>query len=106
MGLSFHFSHETMPNPIGKMRVILGGHTVKAFVSYPKHFHVIGIVQFGMEFGLLALSHGGDYCRINGSELTWLDNRDVEDAIYRSKHTGRGESFAASRTGSHTGIHR
>ena len=80
------------------MQVILGGHTVKAFVAAPKDVRVIGIVRFGMEFGLLAQTHAGNYLRINGSEMQRLNSREVEAAIRRAQLFGRGESFASSRS--------
>lgn len=79
------------------MQVVLGSHTVKAFVTAPKDVNVIGIVQFGMEFGLLAMTRNRNYVQVNGSISKRLNNRDVEEAIYRVKHFGRGESFSATR---------
>jgi len=79
------------------LQVILGGHTVKAFVAAPRDMQVLGIVRMGMEFGLLAQSKSGNYLRINGSEVQRLDRLEVEAAILLAQNKGRGESFAASR---------
>ncbi|RFO97393.1 hypothetical protein DIC66_09755 [Rhodoferax lacus] len=83
--------------PRQKLEVVLGSHTIKAFVTAPKDVYVMGIVRWGMEFGLLARTHAGDYVRINGSEAQTLNFEDVETAIARASVTGRGESFAMSR---------
>ncbi len=97
MIIKFEFSNETDSQFNNGMKVVLGALTIKAFVFAPKHFHAIGIVQSGMEFGVLAVSDNGDYYRVNGSMIRLLNNSDVEDAIYRSKCVGRGKSFASSR---------
>lgn len=98
MSIHFEFLSETESNSKkNEMKVVLGALTIKAFVFAPKTFKAVGIVQFGMEFGVLAVSQNGDYYRVNGSKVTLLDNADVEDAICRSKSHGRGKSFASSR---------
>jgi hypothetical protein len=83
--------------PDQALQVVLGGHTVKAFVAAPRDMQIIGIVRMGMEFGLLAMSKAGHYLRINGSEVQRLDRVEVEAAILAAQKSGRGESFAASR---------
>jgi hypothetical protein len=98
MGFKFSFRNKTAVAADQRLQVILGGHTVKAFVAAPKGAQVIGIVRFGMEFGLLAVTSNGNYVRINGSETQRLNNRAVEEAIHRAQHFGRGESFADSRS--------
>lgn len=89
--------------PTGKatrqpIQVILGSQTIKAFVAAPKEFKVIGIVRLGMEFGLLAQTASGNYVRVNGSLVQALSNQAVEDAIALARLTGRGESYAMSRS--------
>jgi len=83
--------------PSQPLEVVLGSHTIKAFVTAPKDVYVMGIVRWGMEFGLLAQTNGGDYVRINGSQEQPLNFDDVEAAIAKASVTGRGESFAMSR---------
>jgi hypothetical protein len=83
--------------PREAMRVILGSHTVKAFVTSPKEFEVIGIVRMGIEFGLLAITASGGYVRVNGSLVQPLDHVQVTDAIAAARAFGRGESFAMTR---------
>ena len=63
------------------LRVILGAHTVKAFVTAPRKFEIIGIVVRGLEFGLLGLDCAGAYVRVNGSQVQQLDALEVEIAI-------------------------
>lgn len=84
--------------PKHPLQVILGSQTIKAFVAAPKEFKVIGIVRIGMEFGLLATTASGNYVRVNGSQIQALSNRAVDDAIELARSTGRGESYAASRS--------
>ncbi|RFO94821.1 hypothetical protein DIC66_21655 [Rhodoferax lacus] len=79
------------------MEVILGVHTVKAFVSAPREYDVMGIVRMGLEYGLLARTGPSSYVRVNGSQVEKMDTREVEAAITRSQMTGRGESYAMSR---------
>lgn len=98
MTITFRFHQKTASADDQRLQVILGGHTVKAFVAAPKDVRVIGIVRFGMEYGLLALTPSGHYLRINGSETQRLDSRAVEAAIRRAQVFGRGESFASSRS--------
>lgn len=98
MTIRITFHHKPLPEPDQRLHVILGGHTVKAFVAAPKDVRVIGIVRFGLEFGLLALTQAGNYLRINGSESQRLNNREVDAAIRRIQQHGRGESFASSRS--------
>lgn len=97
MGFKFTFFCELDLNFATGMKVILGCHPVKAFVVAPKDCDVIGIVRIGLEFGLLAKSHAGNYFRVNGSHSIWLNKQDVEEAIYRVKPFGQGESFSATR---------
>ena len=88
---------KTKPKTYKKpLQVILGSQTIKAFVASPKEFNVIGIVQMGMEFGLLATTSSGNYVRVNGSQIELLDERKVEAAIAYARSKGRGESFRSS----------
>ena len=84
-------------SPRLRMEVVLGSHTIKAFVTAPKEFNVLGIVRLGMEFGLLGLTDEGNYVRINGSNVQTLNNDEVEAAIDRATTFGRGEPFAPRR---------
>jgi hypothetical protein len=77
-----------------QMRVILGVSSLKAYVASPKSFHVLGIVRFGMEYGLLATDADGLYFRVNGSQIIALDTVEVRRAIDYSY--GTGGRFAAS----------
>lgn len=77
-----------------QMRVILGVSSLKAYVASPKAFHVLGIVRFGMEYGLLATDADGLYFRVNGSQIMALDTVEVRRAIEYSY--GTGGRFAAS----------
>jgi hypothetical protein len=76
---------------------VLGSHTIKAFVTAPKDVYVMGIVRWGMEYGLLAKTQAGHYVRINGSQAQTLNHEDVETAIARASVTGRGASHTMSR---------
>jgi hypothetical protein len=80
------------------LQVVLGSQTIKAFVAAPKEFKVLGIVRMGMEFGLLATTAAGGYVRVNGSTVKALSTSAVEEAIRVARATGRGESYAASRS--------
>jgi len=80
------------------LQVVLGSQTIKAFVAAPKEFKVLGIVRMGMEFGLLATTASGTYVRVNGSTVKALSAEAVEDAIKIARSSGRGESYAASRS--------
>jgi hypothetical protein len=80
------------------LQVVLGSQTIKAFVAAPKEFKVLGIVRMGMEFGLLATTASGSYVRVNGSTVKPLSTDAVEEAIRVARATGRGESYAASRS--------
>ena len=80
------------------LQVVLGSQTIKAFVAAPKEFKVLGIVRMGMEFGLLATTASGSYVRVNGSTVKALSTDAVEEAIRVARATGRGESYAASRS--------
>ena len=80
------------------LQVVLGSQTIKAFVASPKEFKVLGIVRMGMEFGLLATTASGTYVRVNGSTVKSLSTEAVEDAIRIARSSGRGESYAASRS--------
>lgn len=96
--MSIHFTfHQAAPTSNQRMEVILGGLTAKAFVAVPHQYKAIGIVRFGIEFGMLAVTLEGHYVRVNGTQIERLSSREVEDAIYRAKHLGRGESFRTSR---------
>ncbi len=77
-----------------QMRVILGVSSLKAYVASPKAFHVLGIVRFGLEYGLLATNADGLYFRVNGSQIMVLDTVQVRRAIDHSY--GVGGRFAAS----------
>lgn len=79
------------------MKVVLGTQAMKAFVTAPKEFNVLGIVRMGMEFGLLATTASGSYVRVNGSLVCPLDACAVEEAIQLAQTTGRGESYATTR---------
>ena len=76
------------------MRVILGVSSLKAYVAAPKAFHVLGIVRFGLEYGLLATNAEGIYFRVNGSQILELNYDEVRRAINVSY--GVGGRFAAS----------
>ena len=80
------------------LQVVLGSQTIKAFVAAPKEFKVLGIVRMGMEFGLLATTASGSYVRVNGSTVKALSTEAVEEAIKIARSSGRGESYAASRS--------
>jgi hypothetical protein len=77
-----------------QMRVILGVFSLKAYVTSPKAFQVMGIVRYGQEYGLLATNDEGLYFRVNGSQILALDNDEVQRAIDFSY--GVGGRFAAS----------
>jgi hypothetical protein len=77
-----------------QMRVILGASSLKAYVAAPKAFHVLGIVRFGQEYGLLATNADGLYFRVNGSQSLALDSQAVRRAIDQSY--GPGGRFAGS----------
>lgn len=70
------------------MRVILGASSLKAYVTAPKSMHVLGIVRFGQEYGLLATDPEGTYFRVNGSHLAQLDKRSVGRAIELAQRSG------------------
>lgn len=70
------------------MRVILGAASLKAYVTAPKFMHVLGIVRFGLEYGLLATDPDGDYFRVNGSRLAPLDRHSVGRAIALAQRSG------------------
>jgi hypothetical protein len=72
----------------------LGVSSLKAYVASPKAFHVLGIVRFGMEYGLLATNADGLYFRVNGSQIVALETALVRRAIEYSY--GVGGRFAAS----------
>jgi hypothetical protein len=76
-----------------QMRVILGVGSLKAYVAAPKAFHVLGIVRFGLEYGLLATNAEGLYFRVNGSQIMALEGDEVRRAIHHSY--GPGGRFAA-----------
>lgn len=76
-----------------QMRVILGVSSLRAYVAAPKAFHVLGIVRFGLEYGLLATNADGLYFRVNGSQIMALQGDEVRRAINYSY--GAGGRFAA-----------
>jgi acetylornithine/succinyldiaminopimelate/putrescine aminotransferase len=84
--------------PQQALQIVLGSQTIKAFVAAPKEFKVLGIVRMGMEFGLLATTVAGTYVRVNGSTVKALSSEAVEEAIKVARSSGRGESYAASRS--------
>ena len=94
----FSFSDRDARTATPRLQVILGGHTFKAFVAAPREFEVLGIVRMGMEYGLLARNSTGRYVRVNGSSVQELNRHEVEDAMNRIRITGRGESYATSRS--------
>jgi hypothetical protein len=63
------------------MQIILGLATLKAYVTAPKSFKVLGIVRFGQEYGLLATDTQGLYFRVNGSQVVALDSICVHRAL-------------------------
>ena len=65
------------------MRVILGASSLMLYVAAPKAFHVLGIVRFGMEYGLLATDVDGLHFRVNGSQSVVLKSRHVHRAMDR-----------------------
>ena len=84
------------------MRVILGVSSLKAYVVSPKAFHVLGIVRFGLEYGLLATNADGLYFRVNGSQIEALDSVSVRRAInYSYGVGGRFAAHAAAYAASH-----
>jgi hypothetical protein len=70
------------------MRVILGASSLKAYVTAPKFMHVLGIVRFGLEYGLLATDPDGAYFRVNGSRMAPLDRHSVGRAIELAQRGG------------------
>jgi hypothetical protein len=64
-----------------EMRVILGAFSLKAYVAAPKAFRVLGLVRFGLEYGLLATNTHGQFFRVNGSQVAMLDGGSVRQAI-------------------------
>jgi hypothetical protein len=97
MNETFIFGEEFALNSNRNMKIIMGGLTLKAFVVASHKLTVIGIVRFGMEYGLLASTPNGHYVRVNGSKIQALPDLEVHAAISRARCTGRGESFKASR---------
>jgi len=91
-------------NMRGRLKIVLGSQTIKAFVAAPKEFHVLGIVRMVngagncMEFGLLATTASGAYVRVNGSIVAALSTEAVEEAMREARNHGRGESYATSRS--------
>jgi hypothetical protein len=70
------------------MRIILGASSLKAYVTAPKWMHVLGIVRFGLEYGLLATDPEGFYFRVNGSCVEPLDEQCVQRAIELARRGG------------------
>lgn len=101
-GVAHHGDRKRTMNTKSKshppLQVVLGSQTIKAFVAAPKEFKVLGIVRMGMEFGLLATTASGSYVRVNGSTVKALSSDAVEQAIEVARASGRGESYAASRS--------
>ena len=77
------------------MQVVLGVSSLKAYVTAPKAFHVLGIVRFGQEYGLLATDTHGQYFRVNGSQVAGLDADTVERAIAHAQDRGKSRFHAA-----------
>jgi hypothetical protein len=77
------------------MQVILGVASLKAYVTAPKAFHVLGIVRFGQEYGLLATNTDGLYFRVNGSQIAGLDAHTVERAIDHAQGRSRSHFYAS-----------
>lgn len=67
----------------GPLTVSLRRNAVKAFVIAKSPHVVIGVVRWGQEYGLLAISPAGDYLRVNGSYEERLDTREVRAAIIK-----------------------
>jgi hypothetical protein len=65
------------------LTVSLRRNAVKAFVIAKSPHVVIGIVRWGQEYGLLAISASGDYLRVNGSYEELLDAAEVRAAIIK-----------------------
>ena len=86
-------------NHSNAMRVILGVSSLKAYVAAPKAFHVLGIVRFGLEYGLLATNAEGLYFRVNGSQALALDSNDVRRAIHVSYGAGARIPCSKARDG-------
>ena len=80
------------------LQVVLGSQTIKAFVAAVREFKVLGIVRKGMEFGLLATTASGTYVRVNRSTVKAPGTEAVEEAIRIARSSGRGESYASSRS--------
>ncbi len=76
------------------MQVILGVASLKAYVTAPKAFHVLGIVRFGQEYGLLATNTDGLYFRVNGSQIAGLDAHRVERAMALAYARGKSHFHA------------
>lgn len=76
-----YFSHDQDAPVMPGMTVALGRRTMKAYVVAPRQFTVLGLVQLGLEYSLLARSVHGDYVRVNGSVVRALDTERVEQAI-------------------------
>lgn len=93
---TFNFSKQSVA-PEQEWEVVLGSHTIKAFVSAPKDLQVIGIVRSGMEYGVLAKTDAGDYVRVNGSNVQALDHAQIDAAITKAGRSGQGAPYAARR---------
>ncbi|WP_294767044.1 hypothetical protein [uncultured Rhodoferax sp.] len=65
------------------LTVSLRRNAVKAFVIAKNQHVVIGVVRWGQEYGLLAISPTGEYLRINGSYEELLDAQEVRAAIVK-----------------------
>jgi hypothetical protein len=72
--------------------VILGSNTIKAYVAAPKEFVPMGIIQVGMEYGLLCVTAEGTFVRVNGSIIKNLSQAQVQLAITKAVSKGRGAS--------------
>jgi hypothetical protein len=67
----------------GPLTVSLRRNAVKAFVMAKSPHVVIGVVRWGQEYGLLAISPAGDYLRVNGTYEELLDAQEVRAAIVK-----------------------
>jgi hypothetical protein len=73
--------------------VILGSNTIKAYVAAPKEFVTMGIIQVGMEYGLLCTTSDGTFVRVNGSIIQNLAQVQVQLAITKAIAKGRSAGF-------------
>jgi hypothetical protein len=83
----------------GPYVVILGSNTIKAYVAAPKEFTTVGIIQVGMEYGLLCTTESGTFVRVNGSTIQNLAQAQVQVAITKAIAKGRSAGFQGSDVG-------